>query len=221
MDSDINHWWLLVELLRFRRWFSHCCEYANSGSGYRAGIQTVVNVGVQTDGGAKSPFYWDHQQLVVVTSLVLPSLTQELVTLELICQRWYSMIHFHILIFLSNTVLLVLLEGKSATVNIVVGQGSSVIDFEFRYSGYAYGEGEILTVPIGGTTGIPTDTSVTFEEFQITVDKIFTDDFNSWSVGQLEVLDKFDNLFDGSIKDFRLSLNGDSVSIQSWSWFKG
>ena len=104
--------------------------------------------------------------------------------------------------------------GKSATVNIVVGQGSSVIDFEFRYSGYAYGEGEILTVPIGGTTGIPTDTSVTFEEFQITVDKIFTDDFNSWSVGQLEVLDKFDNLFDGSIKDFRLSLNGDSVSIQ-------
>ena len=56
---------------------------------------------------------------------------------------------------------------------------------------------------------------MTFEEFQITVDKIFTDDFNSWSVGQLEVLDKFDNLFDGSIKDFRLSLNGDSVSIQA------
>ena len=105
--------------------------------------------------------------------------------------------------------------GKSATVNIVVGQGSSVIDFEFRYGGYAYGEGEILTVPIGGTTGIPTDTSVSFEEFQISVDRIFTDNFSGWSVGQLQVLDKFDDLFDGSTKDFRLNLNGDAISIQS------
>ena len=59
---------------------------ANSGSGYRAGIQTVVNVGVQTD-GEPSLHFIGTQQLVVVTSLVLPSLTQELVTLELICQK--------------------------------------------------------------------------------------------------------------------------------------
>jgi len=105
--------------------------------------------------------------------------------------------------------------GKSASVNIVVGQGSSVIDFEFRYGGYAYGEGEILTVDVGGTTGIPTDTSVTFEEFQISIDRIFTDNFGGWSVGQLEVLDQFDDLFDGSTRDFRLNLSGQPVSIQA------
>lgn len=105
--------------------------------------------------------------------------------------------------------------GKSATVNIVVGQGSSVIDFEFRYGGYAYGEGEILTVPVGGPTGIPTDPSKTFEEFQITVDKIFTDNFNGWSIGQLQVLDKFDDLFNGVTRDFRLLLNTQPISIQA------
>ena len=49
--------------------------------------------------------------------------------------------------------------GSSATVNIVVGQGSSVISFEVEDYGYGYGNGEILTVPTGGTTGIPTDTT--------------------------------------------------------------
>ena len=78
-----------------------------------------------------------------------------------------------------------------------------------------YGNGEILTVPIGEAVGIPTDPSVTFEEFQITIDKIFTDDFGGWSVGQLEVLDQFDDLFDGSTKDFRLNLSGLPVSIQA------
>ena len=105
--------------------------------------------------------------------------------------------------------------GQSATVNIVVGQGSSVIDFEFGYTGFGYGNGEILTVPVGGLAGIPTDTSLTFSEFQITIDEIFTDNFNGFSIGQLEVLDKFDDLFDGFTKDFRLLLNNIPVSIQA------
>ena len=51
----------------------------------------------------------------------------------------YSMIHCHMTTFLSNIVLLDLLEpGKSVYVNIVVGQGSSVIDFEFVYTGYIW-----------------------------------------------------------------------------------
>ena len=105
--------------------------------------------------------------------------------------------------------------GRSATVNIVVGQGSSVIDFEFRYGGYGYGEGETLTVPVGGPTGIPTDPSITFEEFHIDINRIFTDNFSGWSVGQLEVLDKFDSLFNGTTRDFRLLLNSQPVSIQA------
>ena len=46
--------------------------------------------------------------------------------------------------------------GTEGTVDIVVGQGSSVIDFKINKPGYDYGQGEILTVAVGGTTGIPT-----------------------------------------------------------------
>ena len=72
-----------------------------------------------------------------------------------------------------------------------------------------------MTVPVGGPTGIPTDPSTSFEEFQITINEIFTDNFNGWSVGQLQVLDKFDDLFNGVTRDFRLLLNTQPVSIQS------
>ena len=105
--------------------------------------------------------------------------------------------------------------GQSATVNVVVGQGSSVVDFELKNTGFGYGNGEILTVPVGGPSGIPTDPTKTFSEFQITIDKIFTDNFTGYTVGQLQVLDKFDDLFDGFTKDFRLLLNSTSVSIQA------
>ena len=105
--------------------------------------------------------------------------------------------------------------GQSATANIVVGQGSSVIDFDLGYTGFAYGNGEVLTVPVGGPTGIPTDPSLPFSKFEITIEKIFTDNFNAFTVGELQVIDKFDDLFDGFTKDFRLLLNGNSISIQA------
>ena len=187
---------------------------ANSGSGYRAGIQTVVNVGVQTDGAPNLEFIGTaaisggHIVSVAITnpgSGYTSTNPPEVVFDD-------PLPYFDIPVQYSSSSAG---AGQSATVNIVVGQGSSVIDFEFRYGGYAYGEGQVLTVPIGGTTGIPTDTSVTFEEFQITIDKIFTDDFSGWSVGQLQVLDKFDDLFDGFARDFRLSLNTESISIQA------
>ncbi len=65
--------------------------------------------------------------------------------------------------------------GTHATIDVVVGQGSSVIDFELRNNGYGYGNGDILTVPIGGLTGIPTTSS--FSEFTLTVDKALFDKF--------------------------------------------
>ena len=83
------------------------------------------------------------------------------------------------------------------------------------YTLVTYGEGEILTVPVGGTVGIPTVSGASFEEFALTIDRIYSDRFNGWSVGQLQVLDKFDDLFDGFVKDFRLQLNSNSVSIQA------
>ena len=103
--------------------------------------------------------------------------------------------------------------GTSAVADIVVGQGSSVIDFTIRNTGYGYGNGEILTVPIGGSTGIPTTSS--FSEFKITIDEVINDKFAGWSIGQLQVLDDINDFIDGSRKNFPLSLAGNSISIVS------
>ena len=61
--------------------------------------------------------------------------------------------------------------GTEARVNVQVGNGSSIIAYEFTNNGYAYGNGNILTVQTGGLTGIPT--TANFSEFQITVDQNF------------------------------------------------
>ena len=101
--------------------------------------------------------------------------------------------------------------GTHAVIDVVVGQGSSVIDFELRNNGYGYGNGDILTVPIGGLTGIPTTSS--FSEFTLTVDKTISDKFTGWSVGTLQVLDNVERFIDGERKDFPLALAGSTISI--------
>ena len=47
--------------------------------------------------------------------------------------------------------------GSEAKANIVVGQGSSVIDFEIINEGYGHGEDQVLSIGVGGTVGIPTE----------------------------------------------------------------
>ena len=106
--------------------------------------------------------------------------------------------------------------GQSATVNIVVGQGSSVINFSIEDYGFGYGNGEILTVPTGGTTGIPTDTTTNvFADFELTIEDVYSDNFNGWSLGMLQVLDSPDAEFDGTKKTFRLNVNEEPISIQA------
>ena len=103
--------------------------------------------------------------------------------------------------------------GTGATIDIVVGQGSSVISFTIQNTGSGYGNLQKLTVPIGGTTGIPTDPSKTFTEMLIDIEKVFSDEFTGWSVGQLEVLDNVERYIDGGRTDFPLTVNGESTSI--------
>ena len=105
--------------------------------------------------------------------------------------------------------------GVNATIDVVVGQGSSVIDFSISNTGYGYGVGQVLTIPSGGATGIPTTASSNFEEFKIDILEIDSDSFVAWSIGQLQVLDDVSGLFDGVTKTFPISLNGNSFSIQS------
>ena len=187
----------------------------NSGSGYRSGIQTVVNVGVGTSSLSTGNIEFigtaaisgGHIVSVAITNpgSGYTSTNQPFVVFD--DPLSYSNMD---LVYSSSSVSGF---GTHATANIVVGQGSSVIDFEINNSGYGYGNGEILTVAIGGTTGIPTTSSYSGNEFQLTVDEIHNDEFTGWSVGTLQVLDRIDEYIDGVRKDFPLTLSGSIISI--------
>lgn len=53
--------------------------------------------------------------------------------------------------------------GSYAIGNLIIGNDGKIEQFELTRSGYSYGQGEILTVEVGGVTGIPT-----FANFQVT-----------------------------------------------------
>ena len=72
-----------------------------------------------------------------------------------------------------------------------------------------------MTIPYGGTTGIPTNTSTYYNEFQLTVQEQFTDKFSGWSIGELETLDDWNSLFDGSTVIFPLRRDGNLISIRT------
>ena len=189
----------------------------NSGSGYRSGIQTVVNVGVQTYSGVLANVEFIGTANISGGNIVSVAITNP--------GTGYTFTNAPVVVFdepLSYVNIPLIFSssspsgvGRSATADIVVGQGSSIIDFEVRDTGYGYREGEILTVALGGATGIPTDTTKTFDEFQITVDRVHTDSFAGWSIGQFQVFDRLDDQFDGTTKAFRLSVNEEIISIQS------
>ena len=103
--------------------------------------------------------------------------------------------------------------GTSASVNVVVGQGSSIIDFELQSTGYGYGQGQILTVPIGGVSGIPTTSA--YVPFKLTIDKTISDKFSAWTIGELQVLDSFNEFFNGRRRSFTLKLNEENYNILS------
>ena len=138
----------------------------NSGSGYRVGVQTVVNVGIATSSTGTPNIEFIGTASISGGHIVSVAITNP--------GTGYNTTNPPLVIFddplsysdippeyssASSGV------GTNATVDIVVGQGSSVIEFSIKNNGYGYGQGEKLTVAIGGTSGIPTDTSYSFEEF--------------------------------------------------------
>jgi len=191
----------------------------NSGSGYRVGIQTIVNVGVATTSLGTPNIQFIGTAAISGGNIVSVAITNP--------GSGYTSTNPPIVIFddplsYSNIPLIYSSSSQSgvgteATVDIVVGQGSSVISFEIKNYGYSYRVGEILTVEIGGTSGIPTDTSLTFNEFQITIDNTFTDRFSGWSIGDLQVLDPIDSLFDGVKKVFPLEIDRERFSVRAKS----
>ena len=189
----------------------------NSGSGYRAGIQTVVNVGIATSSTGIPNIEFIGTAAISGGHIVSVAITNP--------GTGYTSTNPPVVIFddplsYSNIPLVYSSSsnsglGSQATANIVVGQGSSVIEFSIENSGYAYGQGEVLTVSIGGPTGIPTNPTLSFEEFQISVQNTYSDSFSGWSVGNLLVIDNIDNLFNGSRKSFPIKVGLQQKTIRS------
>jgi hypothetical protein len=185
----------------------------NSGSGYRSGIQTSVKIGVRTE---NSPIEYIgiasiQNGNVVGVSITNPgtgytSSNPPIVFFDPPLSYWNLPLRYS-----SSSQPGV---GTEATIDIVVGQGSSIINFDIRKLGFGYKRGDILTVNIGGQTGIPTNTSLPFEEFKIYVNEVRNDEFNGWSIGQLQLMDNVDNLFDGKRRIFPLSIEENRISIR-------
>ena len=189
-----------------------------SGSGYRSGIGQTVNVGVGTTSLTTPNTEW------VGTATIGSNGTLTGVAITISKGGYSQTVPPFVVIDAPLSYTNIPLEyssdgvtgvGTNATVDIVVGQGSSVIDFSLNCSGSAYREDEILTIPYGGTTGIPTDTGTYYNEFQLTVTEQFSDKFTGWTLGELEVLDDWDSLFDGETVAFSLRRSGDLLSIRT------
>tara|TARA_Y100001938_G_scaffold20319_1_gene25612 strand:+ start:4284 stop:18035 length:13752 start_codon:yes stop_codon:yes gene_type:complete len=103
--------------------------------------------------------------------------------------------------------------GSNATVDLTVGAGSSVLDFSIDLKGYGYGVGEKLTIPRSGLTGIPTTSDWDGNEFLLTVQKVFKDEFTGWTLGELQLLDSPQGSFDGNKRSFNITLAGSLISI--------
>jgi len=188
----------------------------NSGSGYRSGIQTVVNVGVQTlSTGAPNIEFIGTAAIsggnIVSIAITNPgtgytSTNPPSVVID------EPLSYDNMPLFYSSNQSGV---GSEARANVVVGLGGSVIDFEITNQGYGYGETQKLTIGVGGTVGIPTAGATEFREFQLTVNETVSDSFAGWTVGDFQVLDPLDSLFDGKTISFALNLNGVQQTIQS------
>jgi hypothetical protein len=188
----------------------------NSGSGYRSGVQ-VVRVGVALSSTDTPTIEFIGTASVSNGSIVSIAITNP--------GAGYTSTNQPYVVFddpLSySNIPLIYSSGSSGVgtasrINIVVGQGSSVIDFEIINTGYGYGNEQILTVPIGGATGIPTTgVGASFKEFKINIEKTFTDKFTGWSIGELQVLDSIDNQFDGERSSFQTKTSNNLISILS------
>jgi hypothetical protein len=186
----------------------------NSGSGYRAGIQTTVSVSVGTSSVTGS-------NLVAIGTASISNGNITGVTITNPGSGYTStnppFVVFDAPLSYSNIPLEYSSSssglGTAATINVVVGQGSSIIDFELSNTGYGYGNGDVLTIPAGGSTGIPTTSSFGSNEFQIQIEKVIHDEFTGWSLGVLETLDNVNSYIDGTRLDFPLLRSGSIISI--------
>lgn len=186
----------------------------NTGSGYRSGVQPIVRVGVQTLSGSSPNIEFIGTATVLGGHIVSVAITNpgsgytSTNPPKVIFDNPLSYSNLDLIYQSPNTGI-----GSQAKIDIVVGQGSNIIDFKIKNYGYSYNVGDILTVQTGGTSGIPTDSSLSFEPFSIIVNRTYQDEFSGWSLGELQKIDDIDHLFNGFRKTFPISDNGERFAI--------
>ena len=184
----------------------------NPGSGYRVGIQTVnvgyavsatgittvVNIGTATV---------QNGEIVAITTSFIGANLDDLHPPRVVIDAPlpYQSIP---LVYADGVVG----TGTGAKVDVVVGQGSSIISFDLSSRGFGYKEGEVVRPSIGGTTGIQTTTG--YDEFQLTIQDVYRDSFSGFTIGDLDVFDVLDEDFDGFKKNFNLTISGKQFSIE-------
>lgn len=105
--------------------------------------------------------------------------------------------------------------GTECRVKINVGLGLSVINLEVTNRGFGYKKGDVLTVSIGGTVGIPTINSPSYSIFKLSVDEIYNNKFAGWTFGELQIIDSIENLFNGVRKSFPVKIDNELKSIRA------
>ena len=96
--------------------------------------------------------------------------------------------------------------GQGAKVSVVVGQGSSIINFSIDDPGIGYKRGDILSV-----VGIITNSTIGpgFSTFIITVEDTENDKFSGFYPGQCIIFENISNSFNDVKKKFNLKVNVD------------
>jgi hypothetical protein len=187
----------------------------NNGAGYRSGIQTNIRVGVQTYSSGIPNIEYIGTATVSngrIISININGSTPKYSTEnppEVIIDP--PLAYYNIPLKYSTSSVSGI--GTEATVDIIVGQGSSVVNYKLNNFGYGYKKGEILTFNVGGSSGIPLDSTKPYKEFSLIIDKVYSDSFYSWNIGELEIFDDISNQFNGNKKTFRLLLDGNRYAI--------
>ena len=178
----------------------------NSGSGYRVGLQTNILVRAITSSG--------------VTTIGRANVTAGLVTSVTITnggsgfsQSSPPNLEFEKPLNYENMRLVGSATGIGASVSVRVGAASSVISFDITNFGYNYKINDVLSIEEGGQAGILTDASAgdAFKTFSLTVLDVFNDSFAGFTFGELEKLNTFEDLFDGTRKTFSLTKTINSI----------
>lgn len=100
--------------------------------------------------------------------------------------------------------------GTDAKITLTIGNDSKIKNFEIIESGYNYKVGDILKV-----VGILTDSSLTFNEFNLTVEEVVSDTFSGMYPGRMIQFEDISSQFDSIQTEFELFtiINGEKRRV--------